>query len=122
MDQAVMGILFIEFPDLQFYIDQVINFVYIIRACRFHLYFFFHKGFVVILFHPLFDPTAPFVAIPLYIMQPTPPPATALPVSSPKVVLSLSRMMMKTPPRLQHHPLAHLLDPVTATPQQSLAW
>ena len=66
MDQAVTTFLFIEFPDLEFHIDPVIDSVYIICTYRFRLYFFFRKDFGVPLSHPLFDLVAPFTAIPHY--------------------------------------------------------
>ena len=90
MDQVVMAILFIEFLDLQFHIDPMIDSVYITGTCcldsmyitgtcRFHLYFVFHRDFVVPLSHPLFDPAAPFIAILLYMAHLIPPPAATPP-------------------------------------------
>ena len=121
MDQVVTGILFIEFPDLQFHIDLMIDSVYIIGTCRFHLYFFFRKDFVVPLSHPLFNPVAPFLAIPLHIVHPVPPlapPAATPPASPPRVVRFLSLLMMMI---LQSHTLAYPPVPMTAMPQQILA-
>ena len=63
MDWAVIAILFIKFPNLQFHIDPVIDSVYITGTCHFRLYFFFCKDFGVPLSHPLFDPAAPFIVI-----------------------------------------------------------
>ena len=86
MDQAATTILFIEFPDLQFHVNPVIDYVYITGTCHFHLYFFFHTDFSIPLSHPLFDPAAPFIAIPLYMAHPVPPlatPAVTPPVSPP---------------------------------------
>ena len=93
MDQAATSILFIEFPDLQFHIDLVIEFIYITSTCRFRLYFCFHRDFLVPLFHPLFESVAPFIAIPLHMVQPAPPlapPVATPPASPPQVVPSLS--------------------------------
>ena len=93
MDQAVMAILFIEFLDLQFHIDSVIDSVYITGTCHFRLFFFFCRDFAVPLYHPLFDPAAPFIAIPLYMAHPVSPPeapAATPPTSPPQLVLSLS--------------------------------
>ena len=93
MDQAVMGILFIEFPDLHFHIEPVIDSIYIIGTCHFHLYFYFSKNFAVPHFHHLFDLAAPFIAIPLHMAQPAPPPeplATTPPTLPSQVVPSLS--------------------------------
>ena len=72
-----MGILFVEFPKLHFHLDPIIDSVYIAGNCRFHFYFFFSRDFTVPLSHPLFDPTAPYVAIPIYLAHPFPPPAAA---------------------------------------------
>ena len=41
------------------------------------LFFFFRCDFAVPLTHPLFDPTAPYIAIPLYMAHPFPPPPAA---------------------------------------------
>ena len=93
MDQVVTSVLFIEFPDLQFYIEPVIDSVYITGTCHFRLYFFFLRSFAIPLFHLLFVPAAPFVAIPLHMAQlapPLAPPAGAPPASPPQVVPSLS--------------------------------
>ena len=90
---AAMAILFIEFPKLQIYLDLVIDSVYITGNCHFHLYFFFHKDFAILLSHPLLDPTTLFIAIPLYMAHPTLPPAVpaAPPLTLPfQVVPSLS--------------------------------
>ena len=67
--------------------------LYMSGTCCFHFYFFFHKDFAVPLFHPLFDPTTPYIAITLHIAHPSPPPAApvATPLASPHhVVPSLS--------------------------------
>ena len=77
MENAATCILFIELPNLHFHLDPVIDSVYIAGSCRFHFYFFFHRDFVVPLTHPLFDPTAPYIAIPLYMAHPFPPPLAA---------------------------------------------
>ena len=69
------------------------------RLCIYHwnlplsFVFFFHKGFAVPLSYPLFDPAVPFIAIPLQMAYPTPPPAP--PVASslasfPQLVPSIS--------------------------------
>ena len=85
MDMVATAILFAELPKLQFHFNLVIDSLYIIATCCFHLYFFFHRDFVVALFSPLFDPTAPFLAIPLYMAHPAAPP-----ISLPQLVPSLS--------------------------------
>ena len=77
----MIAILFVELPDLQWHYDHVIDSLYMIGTCHFRLDFFFHRDFVVPFFHPLFDPTTPFLAIPLYMTHPVPPaaPPTAPP-------------------------------------------
>ena len=88
MDMAATAILFIKFPELQFHLDSMIDSVCITGTCCFILYFFFHRDFAIPLFHPLFDPTTPFITIPVYMAHPAapvPPPA-----SPPQVVFSLS--------------------------------
>ena len=93
IDQAAMTILFIKFHDLQFHIDSVIDSVYITGTCRFRLCFFFRRDFAVPFSHPLFDPAAPFIVIPLYMAHPVPPPAApaATPLAlPPQLVPSLS--------------------------------
>ena len=93
------SVLFIEFPDLHIHLSPFIDFVYISGSCRFRLYFFFHRNFAVPLTHPLFDPSTPYVAIPLYTAHPVPPPlataapavpATAPPASPPQQLPSIS--------------------------------
>ena len=85
MENVVTGILFIEFPNLHFHLDLVIDSVYIAGSCQFHLYFFFHRDFTVPLTYPLFDTMAPYIAILIYMVHPFPPPAaTAIaPATSP---------------------------------------
>ena len=74
MYQATTGILFIEFPDLQFHIDPVIGSVCITGTCHFRLYFLFRRDFAVHLSHSLFDFSVSFIAIPLHMAYPAPPP------------------------------------------------
>ena len=64
--------------------------LYIIGAYHFRLYFFARRDFAVTLFHPLFDPTAPYIAISLQVAHPGPPAAQPAPTSPPQVVPSLS--------------------------------
>ena len=93
MENAAMGILFIKFPDLHLHLDPILDSVYIAGSCYFHFYFFFSRDFVIPLTHPLFDPTAPYIAIPIYMAHPFPPPAAApatSPVASPQQVPSIS--------------------------------
>ena len=72
------GILFIEFPDLYFHLDPVIDSAYIAGSCRFHFYFIFRRDFTVPLTHPLFDPSTPYIAIRQYMAHPFPPPLAAI--------------------------------------------
>ena len=84
MEHAAIGVLFIEFPDLHFHLDLILDSVHIAGSCHFRFYFFFHRDFIVPLTHPLFDPSTPYIAIPLYIAHPFPPPAAATaPVAPP---------------------------------------
>ena len=73
----MMGVLFLEFPDLHFHLDLVLDSAYIASTCRFRFYFFFHRDFAVPLTYPLFDPSAPYIAILLYMAHPFPPLAVA---------------------------------------------
>ena len=77
MDRAAIRVLFIEFPELYFHIDPYLDSVYTSGNCRFHFYFFLLQDFDVPLAHPQFDPSAPYIAIPLYMAHPFPPPAAA---------------------------------------------
>ena len=74
MENAATGTLFIEFPDLHFHLDAVIDSVYVAGSCQFHFYFFFHRDFAIPLTHSLFDPFTPYIAILLYMAHPFPPP------------------------------------------------
>ena len=80
-------ILFIEFPDLHFHLDLVIDSVYIAGSFRFRFYFFFRRDFAIPLTHPLFDPSVPYIAIRMYMAHPFPPltavAATVVPPVSP---------------------------------------
>ena len=95
MEHVVMGVLFIELPDLHFHLDPVVDSVYIAGSCRFLFYFFFLRDFTVPITHPLFDPSTPYIAIPLYMAHPFPPPAAAVapvvpPALAPQQVPSIS--------------------------------
>ena len=77
MANAATGILFIEFPELHIHLDLFLDSVYISGSCHFRLYFFFHRDFAVPFMHPLFNPAAPYITIPLYMAHPFPPPLVA---------------------------------------------
>ena len=88
IEQAATSALFLKFPDLHFHVDPALDSVYIATTCRFRFYFFFCRDFAVPLTHPLFDPSAPFIVMPLYMAYPFPPLAAAaapatLPASPP---------------------------------------
>ena len=111
MANATMGILFIEFPDLHIHLDPFIDSMYIIGSCRFRLYFFFHCDFAVPLTHPLFDPSPPYIAIPLYMAHPfPPPPTTAVPVAAP---------LASSPQQIPSISLSEEEDPSKATSSSS---
>ena len=97
MENVATGVLFIEFPNLHFHLHPFMDSGYIAGSCRFHFYFFFNRDFVVPLTHPLFNPTAPYIAIPIYMAHPFPPPVAAVaaapaasPAASPQQVPSIS--------------------------------
>ena len=92
MVNAAMGVLFIEFPELHIHLDPFIDSMYISGSCCCRLYFFFRRDFAVPLMHPLFDPAAPYIAIPLYMAHLFPLPtlvataALVVPVAAAPVV------------------------------------
>ena len=58
--------------------------LYITGTCCFCFYFFSLRDFAVPLFHPQFDPAAPYIAIALHVAHPAPPvPLAAAPPASP---------------------------------------
>ena len=81
MENAVTSVLFLEFPDLHFHLNPVLDSVYITGSYRFRFYFFFSIDFAIPLSHPLFDPTIPYVAISIYVAHPFSPPAAAAAVA-----------------------------------------
>ena len=82
----------LRFWNLQPHYDPMFDSLYITRTSHFRLYFFTSRDFVVPLFHPLFDPAAPYIAI--HMAHPVPPAAPLAPASppawQPQVVPSLS--------------------------------
>ena len=78
-----MAVLFITFPDLQFHYDPMFDSLYITGTCHFRLYFFARRDFAVPLFHPLFDLTAPYIAISLQVAYPAPPAVSPIAPSAP---------------------------------------
>ena len=81
MDIVTTVVLFAELPELQLHLDPMLDSIYITAACRVSLYIFFRRDSTVLLFSPLFDLAAVFLAIPLYMAHPT-----AAPASPPQVV------------------------------------
>ena len=55
--------------------------LYIVGSCHFRLYLFSHQDFGVLIFHPTFDPSVPYFAMPLHVAHPAPPPPPAAPVA-----------------------------------------
>ena len=94
MNSEATFALFIELPNLQTHYDPLLDSMYILGTCCFRLYMFSYKDFAVPLHHPMFDPSAPYIAIPLHMAQlalapapaPVPPPAPASP--PPHVLIS----------------------------------
>ena len=76
-----MTVLFLEFPDMQLHYDPMFDSLYTVGSCHFHLYFFSHRDFAIPLFHPGFDPSIPYFAIPLHVAHPAPPQPPAAPAT-----------------------------------------
>ena len=70
---AVM-IFFIEVPEWHWHYDQLMGSLYLTATSRVCLYIFFQRAFVVPIFSPLFDPSARFLGVPLYMTHPNPIP------------------------------------------------
>ena len=83
MEQVVTEALFLEFIDLHFHLDPALDPIYLAGTCCFHFYFFFRRDFAVPLTHPLFDSTAPYITIPIYMAHPFPTLATAVAPAAP---------------------------------------
>ena len=85
-------VLFADLPELQLHFDLMLDSIYITATYRVRLYIFFLRDFAVPLFSPLFDPVAPFLAVPLHMAHPAIPsiPPVPPPTSPPQVVPSLS--------------------------------
>ena len=73
---------FIEIPDIELHYDPMYDSLYIVGSRHFHLYLFSNKNFAAPLFHPAFDPPAPYFAIPLHVAHPALPLAPAAPAAS----------------------------------------
>ena len=83
--------LFIEILDMKLHYDPMFDSLYIVGSCHFRLYLFSNRNFATPLFHPAFDPTALYFAIPLHVAHPAPPLAPTAPpqVSPSQVVLDI---------------------------------
>ena len=91
LEMVATIIIFTELPEWHLHYDPILDSLYITATCCFRLYIFFFHDFIVPLFSPSFDPTAPFLAMPIYMAHPAAPPAAALaslPASTPQVVPS----------------------------------
>ena len=84
---------------MQLHYDPAFDSLYIVGSCHFRLYLFSNRNFVVPLFYSAFDPVAPYLAIPLHVVHPAPPPATAAPppASPPQVVPDIPLSPMSDP-------------------------
>ena len=73
---VVTIVFYAKVPEWQWHYDLALDSLYLMATARFRLYVFFHRAFVVPLFSPLFDPTTPYLAIPVYMAHPpaSPPP------------------------------------------------
>ena len=69
-----MTVLFIELSEMQLHYDPMFDSLYIVGSCRFQLYLFSHRDFGIPLFHPAFDPSVWYFAMPLHVAHPAPPP------------------------------------------------
>ena len=99
MVNPAMGVLFIEFPELHIHLDLFLDSVYILGSCHFQLYFFFCRDFAIPLMHPLFDPVAPYIVIPLYMAHPFPPPPVAtVPAPVEPMAVVLAAAALASPP------------------------
>ena len=75
--------LFLEIPDLHLHYDPMYDSLYIVGSCHFRLYLFSNRDFAAPLFHPAFDPAAPYFGIPLHVAHPASliaPAAPAVPI------------------------------------------
>ena len=126
MANAAAGVLFIEFSKLHIHLDPFIDSMYISGSCRFRLYFFFHCDFAIPLMHPLFDPAAQYITIPLYLAHPFPPPPAAAvtaapPAPPPQQVPSISLSEEEDPSEATSSSSSSLA-PGVAMPRRTPAW
>ena len=80
---AVMA-FFTKIPKWQWHYDAALDSLYLTATSHVRLYIFFQRTFVVPIFSPLFDPTALFGGIPLYMAHSIAMPAhMAQPIVAP---------------------------------------
>ena len=84
---------------MQLHYDPKYDSLYIVGSCHFRLYLFSNRNFAALLFHPAFDPAAPYFAIPLHVTHPAPPlaPIVPSPASPPQVVPDIPLSPMSDP-------------------------
>ena len=70
----VAVVLFTEMPEWQWHYDHALDSLYLTGTSQVRVYIFFYRAFVAPLLSPLFDPTAPFLGVPLYMAHPDPVP------------------------------------------------
>ena len=106
-------VLFIELPDIQLHYNPMFDSLYIVGSCHFRLYLFSHWNFSIPLFHPVFDPSVPYFAMPLHMAHPAPqPPAAPIasvatpPASPPQVVLDILLSLESNPSEATDSPFS----------------
>ena len=67
-------VFFAEVPEWHWHYDSFMNSLYLTITSPVCLYIFFQWAFAAPVFSPLFDPTAPFLGVPLYMAHPDPVP------------------------------------------------
>ena len=122
----VTTVLLLEIPDMQLHYDPMFDSLYIVGSCHFRLYLFSRRDFVIPLFHPTFDPSIPYFAIPLHVAHAAPPPppaalATTPPASPPRWSRTSRSALRATHPRLLIHPPPPL-DLTQTTLMLGLVW
>ena len=110
---VAMAALFIELPEMQLHYDPMFDSLYIVGSCRFRLYLFSHRDFGIPLFHPAFDPSVPYFAMPLHVAHPTPPPPPIAPAAS------VATPPASPPQMVPNIPLSHESDPSEASDSPS---
>ena len=68
---AATIVFYAEVPEWQWHYDLALDLLYLIATARFRLYVLF-RHFAIPLYSPLFDPTTPYLVVPLYMAHPDP--------------------------------------------------